>query len=134
MRTDAVRRFGDLEAAIMDVMWAADDRLPVREVVGRLRPERELAFNTVQTVMDILFRKGWVDRELQRRAYRWAEPGPCADNAIKFHRHLGRTTPSRLQSIQLAPRKWRRLAGDGPPMRCVALAAVPVNRSNSVGR
>jgi predicted transcriptional regulator len=74
MRTDAVRRFGDLEAAIMDVMWAADDRLPVREVVMRLRPERELAFNTVQTVMDILHRKGWVDRELQRRAYRyWAK-------------------------------------------------------------
>jgi predicted transcriptional regulator len=69
-----VRRFGDLEAAIMDVMWVADGPMPVREVVARLRESRELAYTTVQTVMDILFRKGWVDRELKRRAYvYWAK-------------------------------------------------------------
>ncbi|MFD8563603.1 BlaI/MecI/CopY family transcriptional regulator [Streptosporangium canum] len=59
-----MRRFGDLEAAIMDVMWAADGPLLVREVVARLRPDWELAFITVQTGMDILHRKGWVEREL----------------------------------------------------------------------
>lgn len=69
-----VRGLGDLEAAIMDVMWTADGPLPVREVLARLREERELAYTTVQTVMDILFRKGWVDRELKRRAYvYWAK-------------------------------------------------------------
>jgi predicted transcriptional regulator len=71
-----VRGLGDLEAAIMDVMWAADGPLPVREVLERLRQERELAYTTVQTVMDILYRKGWVDRELKRRAYLyWAKAG-----------------------------------------------------------
>lgn len=69
-----VRGLGDLESAIMDVMWAADGPLPVREVLTRLRQERELAYTTVQTVMEILYRKGWVDRELKRRAYLyWAK-------------------------------------------------------------
>jgi predicted transcriptional regulator len=64
-------RFGDLEAAIMDVMWAADGPLRVREVAGELNQNRSLAFNTVQTVMDILFRKGWLDRQKDGRAYRY---------------------------------------------------------------
>lgn len=69
-----VRRLGDLEAAIMNVMWAADGPMLVREVVAALREDREPAYTTVQTVMDILFRKGWVDRELKRRAYLyWAK-------------------------------------------------------------
>ncbi|NUW34712.1 BlaI/MecI/CopY family transcriptional regulator [Nonomuraea sp. SMC257] len=71
-----MRGFGELEAAIMEVVWAADAPLPVREVTNRLRPGREPAFTTVQTVMDILYRKGWVDRELQGRGYRyWAKAG-----------------------------------------------------------
>lgn len=62
-------RFGDLEAAIMDVMWAAGQPLRVREVADELNRERPLAFNTVQTVMEILFRKGWLDRQKNGRAY-----------------------------------------------------------------
>ncbi|MEV0351528.1 BlaI/MecI/CopY family transcriptional regulator [Nonomuraea sp. NPDC050680] len=69
-----MRRFGELEAAIMDVVWAADGPLPVREVLARLSPDREPAFTTVQTVMDILYRKGWVERQLQGRRYDyWAK-------------------------------------------------------------
>lgn len=62
-------RFGDLEAAIMDVMWAAGGPLRVREVADELNQNRPLAFNTVQTVMEILFRKGWLDRQKRGRAY-----------------------------------------------------------------
>ena len=62
-------RFGDLEAAIMDVMWAAAGPLRVREVADELNQNRPLAFNTVQTVMENLFRKGWLDREKSGRAY-----------------------------------------------------------------
>jgi predicted transcriptional regulator len=64
-------RFGDLEAAIMDVMWAAGGPLRVREVADELNQNRSLAFNTVQTVMEILFRKGWLDRQKNGRAYRY---------------------------------------------------------------
>ena len=45
-------RFGDLEAAIMDAMWAAAGPLRVREVADELNRDRPLAFNTVQTVID----------------------------------------------------------------------------------
>jgi predicted transcriptional regulator len=62
-------RFGDLEAAIMDVLWAADAPVRVREVADRLNRDRPLAFNTVQTVMEILYRKGWLERSKDGRAY-----------------------------------------------------------------
>jgi predicted transcriptional regulator len=62
-------RFGDLEAAIMDVMWAAGGPLRVREVADELNQDRPLAFNTVQTVMEKLFRKGWLNRQKSGRAY-----------------------------------------------------------------
>jgi predicted transcriptional regulator len=62
-------RFGDLEAAIMDVVWAAGAPVRVREVADRLNRDRPLAFNTVQTVMEILYRKGWLARSKDGRAY-----------------------------------------------------------------
>lgn len=62
-------RFGDLEAAIMDVMWASGGPVRVRDVADELNRNRPLAFNTVQTVMEILFRKGWLNRQLRGRAY-----------------------------------------------------------------
>ena len=66
-------RFGDLEAAIMDIMWAAEAPLPVREVTSQLNRDRPLAFNTVQTVMENLYRKGWLSRRKAGRAH-WYVP------------------------------------------------------------
>jgi predicted transcriptional regulator len=51
-----VARFGDLEAAIMDVVWGAEAPVRVREVSEQLNRVRPLAFNTVQTVMENLYR------------------------------------------------------------------------------
>jgi predicted transcriptional regulator len=62
-------RFGDLEAAIMDVVWAAAAPVRVREVAEQLNRDRPLAFNTVQTVMENLYRKGWLERRKDGRAY-----------------------------------------------------------------
>jgi len=68
-----VRSFGELEAAIMDQVWLAGRPLLVRDIWAGLRPEREPAYNTVLTVVEILFRKGWLAREKEGRAYRyWA--------------------------------------------------------------
>jgi predicted transcriptional regulator len=66
-------RFGDLEAAIMDVVWAAEAPVRVRQVVEQLNRHRSLAFNTVQTVMENLYYKGWLRRHKDGRAY-WYEP------------------------------------------------------------
>lgn len=65
--------FGDLEAAIMEAIWSADEPLTVRTMVDQLNQERPLAYTTVQTVTEILYRKGWLQREKEGRAYRyWA--------------------------------------------------------------
>lgn len=66
-----MRQFGGLEAAIMDRVWLAAGPVRVREVVEDLRHDREIAYTTVQTVMDILHRKGWLAREKDGRAYRY---------------------------------------------------------------
>ncbi|ASU81834.1 CopY family transcriptional regulator [Nocardiopsis gilva YIM 90087] len=66
-------RFGELEAAIMRAVWAADTPVRVRDVLENLQQERDIAFTSVQTVMDILYRKGWLDRVKRGRGYRyWA--------------------------------------------------------------
>ena len=74
-------RFGDLEAAIMDVVWAAGAPVRVREVSDQLNRERVLAFNTVQTVMENLYHKGWLSRAKNGRAY-WYEPVRSRDDYV----------------------------------------------------
>jgi len=64
-----VRGFGDLETAIMERAWAAGRPLLVREIQQSLQPER--AYNTVWTVTEILYRKGWLTRAKDGRAYRY---------------------------------------------------------------
>ena len=71
-RSHPVRAFGDLEAAIMELLWDAEGPLVVREVVSGLQPQRPLAYTTVMTVMDTLHRKGWLTRKRDGRAWRYA--------------------------------------------------------------
>ncbi|UGY91272.1 BlaI/MecI/CopY family transcriptional regulator [Streptomyces gobiensis] len=68
-----MRGFGELEQAIMDVVWASVAPLTVREVLEKLNRDRpqQLAYNTVQTVMEILHRKGWLSRAKEGRAFRY---------------------------------------------------------------
>jgi len=65
-----VNRLGDLERAIMDVLWESRDPLTVRQVSGRLT-ERDLAHTTVMTVLDRLAKKGFARRERDGRAWRY---------------------------------------------------------------
>src|ERR1700746_1703026 len=65
-----MRRFGELEAVIMDRLWDWGRPVLVREVVDDLRDERGLAYTTVMTVMENLYRKGWLRRERDGRARR----------------------------------------------------------------
>jgi predicted transcriptional regulator len=65
-------RFGDLEAAIMDAVWTADATVRVRDVLERLDRDPEPAYTTVQTVMDVLFRKGWLTRIKKGRVNMYA--------------------------------------------------------------
>ena len=65
-----VNRLGDLERAIMEVLWETDTSLTVREVSARLT-ERNLAHTTVMTVLDRLAKKGFARRQRDGRAWRY---------------------------------------------------------------
>jgi predicted transcriptional regulator len=64
--------FGDLEAEVMDRMWARVEPATVRDILEELRQVRPLAYTTVMTVMDRLFQKGWLTRERVGRGYAYA--------------------------------------------------------------
>ncbi|MFC5944833.1 BlaI/MecI/CopY family transcriptional regulator [Micromonospora harpali] len=67
-------RLGDLERAVMDVLWdtvpGTSDGVTVREVAEAL-DGRELAYTTVMTVLDRLAGKGMVRRQREGRAWRY---------------------------------------------------------------
>lgn len=64
-----VRPFGDLEAAIMHVVWEYDEPIPVRVIVDRLNEAREVAYTTVITVAERLREKGLLTRVRRGRAF-----------------------------------------------------------------
>ena len=65
------RGFGDLEATVMDRVWAREDGVTVREVFDELTGTRQIAYTTVLSTMDNLHRKGWVRRDREGKAYRY---------------------------------------------------------------
>lgn len=64
-----MRQLGQLEAAVMQRLWAADRPVSTREVLEDLQRDRNIAYTTVMTVLDNLHGKGLVGREKQGRAY-----------------------------------------------------------------
>jgi predicted transcriptional regulator len=64
-----MRRFGELEAAIMECLWARTQPASVRDVLGELQTGKQLAYTTVMTVLDNLHRKRVVTREMNGRAW-----------------------------------------------------------------
>lgn len=57
---------GRLEFELMEILWSRDE-CNVREAASQL--ERPLAYTTVMTTLDRLYKKGLLDRRLQDRAY-----------------------------------------------------------------
>ena len=53
---------GQLEQAVLDALWSADDGLSARQVLDAF-PEPRPALTTVLTVLDRLRRKGQVERQ-----------------------------------------------------------------------
>ncbi|MGD9518012.1 MAG: BlaI/MecI/CopY family transcriptional regulator [Armatimonadota bacterium] len=65
---------GDLEAAVMKVIWQAGEPLPVEAVRQALEDEgHKIAYTTVMTTLARLHKKGLLEREMHGRAYHyWA--------------------------------------------------------------
>jgi predicted transcriptional regulator len=81
-----VRGFGDLEAAIMAALWDRPESATVREVWADLQPQRPLAYNTVLTVVDNLYKKGWLARDRDGRAFRYRPLSTRADYGVQLMR------------------------------------------------
>jgi predicted transcriptional regulator len=96
-----VRAFGELEAAIMDQVWAAGRPVLVREIHDGLRPEREPAYNTVLTVVEILYRKGWLARDKDGRAYRYRPTASREDYTAGLMGEVFDTSTDRLATLRL---------------------------------
>ena len=117
-----MRGFGDLESAIMERVWSAGRPLLVREIQQELEPER--AYNTVQTVTEILYRKGWLAREKEGRAYRYRATvtqdeytgdlmgealAASSDHAATFRRFAERISPDEVEQLRQALEQARQV-------------------------
>lgn len=72
-RKKTVYSLTPFELQIMQVLWQHGPS-SVGEVRGELKPLTELAYNTVQTMLYVLERKGKVERRRRDRAYEyWAK-------------------------------------------------------------
>jgi predicted transcriptional regulator len=102
-----------LELEVMKVLWESGPS-SVQGVHARIQDVRPLAFNTVQTVLGILFRKGKVKRTLRDRAYtyrpsvtREAAAGHALRDLIDrvFQSRPEEVVLSMVRSRQLTPRQ-----------------------------
>lgn len=123
---------GDLEAAVMSMLWDADGALSVRQVLDHLRPERTIAYTTVMTVMNRLFRKGHLTRTPAGTAFLYS---PCAsradytatlmagaleadpDRGAALIHFTTRLSEADTDALRAALRRGRRAGPDAPPRR-----------------
>ena len=104
-----------LELEIMHVLWETG---PVNVQTVQQHLERELAYTTVQTMLNILHRKGKVKRTLKDRAY-FYKPAVSRSQVVGQHmsdivdRLFGGSAESLVMSLvetkHLTPRKLARL-------------------------
>ncbi|KUH85477.1 MULTISPECIES: BlaI/MecI/CopY family transcriptional regulator [unclassified Mycobacterium] len=87
----AIRGFGDLEAVVMDVLWSRAEPATVRSVHDELVCKRQIAYTTVMSTMDNLFRKGWLEREKVGLAYRYTPIMTREEHSAKLMRTVFET-------------------------------------------
>jgi predicted transcriptional regulator len=107
--SEGMRRFGELEAVIMDRLWEWGRPALVREMVDDLRRERGIAYTTVLTVMENLHRKGWLRRERDGRAWRYEPTGSRSGYTAALMNDALDTSPDRRTALahfvlQMSPR------------------------------
>jgi predicted transcriptional regulator len=112
---------GELETEIMKRLWRRGAPTTARELVNELGGERAIAYTTVMTVLDNLFKKNWLERELDGRAYRYQplssgeeysaglmaqalESSP--DRVGAFMHFLHRLSPEEARALEDAYERW----------------------------
>lgn len=89
---------GELERAVMDVLWDSAEDLSVRGVHERLAEDRDLAYTTVMTVLDRLAKKDVVTRVRDGRAWIYSPAGSREEMTAA-------TMRSNLESLDSQDRK-----------------------------
>jgi hypothetical protein len=119
-----MRRFGELAAVIMDRLWELGRPALVREMVDDLHEDRALAYTTVITVMDKLYRKGWLGRQSCSRPRRGCYRRGSAD------------TPSAGPAEPLGRARWQLLRTTAAALALtpVLLALAPAVLALALGR
>jgi predicted transcriptional regulator len=79
---------GELQTAVMHVLWDAAEPLKVRQVLDRLDTGKPLAYTTVMTVLDNLHRKRWTCRERDGQAYVYRPAVSRAEAAARALRDI----------------------------------------------
>lgn len=114
-----MRPFGDLEADVMRVLWAAgDEPLTIHAITDTLNGEgRQVAYTTVMTVTERLRTKGWLERTKVSRSFRYSAIrtaddysaelmeqalGTSADRASALLRFAGRLDPAEAAALRRA--------------------------------
>jgi predicted transcriptional regulator len=97
--SEAMRRFGELEAVIMDRLWEWGPPVLVREMVDDLRRDRDIAYTTVMTVMENLHRKGWLRRERDGRAWSYEPTGSRSGYTAALMNDALGTSPDRRTAL-----------------------------------
>lgn len=94
-------RLGELERAVMDVLWSATEPLTARDVAERL-PERDLATTTVLTVLSRLERKNVVRRDRSGRAHTYLAVARREDHVAELMREVLGSAPDHDRAAVLA--------------------------------
>jgi predicted transcriptional regulator len=75
-----MRGFGDLESVVMDLVWdRAGAPVTVRDLLDEISRDRPIAYTTVMTTMDNLYKKGWLSRVRDGKAYRYTATASRAE-------------------------------------------------------
>lgn len=94
-----IRPFGDLEAAIMRVVWEQGEPISVRVIVDRLNEERHVAYTTVITVAERLREKGLLTRVRRGRAFLYQACLSADDYSAELMRQALTSAESRSATL-----------------------------------
>jgi predicted transcriptional regulator len=122
-------RLGELERAVMDVLWSSPQALTARQVAGGLA-SRDLALTTVLTVLSRLEVKGHVRRTRDGRAHHYEATssredhvaglmhevlGVASDRTAALARFAGQVTVEEAEALQSALAEALRRKGAATP-------------------
>ncbi len=80
-------------------LWHRTGPATVRDLVTELQEEREIAYTTVMTVLHNLYKKGWLRREADGRAYRYEAVHSSEEYGAQLMQQALDSSPDRVATF-----------------------------------